>query len=284
MAWGLAGAFASAFVYGAAVILQAVAARRAHTATELDLGLFWRLVRSWRYDLALVFEGVGFLLSLAAIRTLPLFVVQAVVSSSLAWTAVLATLFLGVHLRVREWAAVGVVCGGLVLLAASAGAQAPSRVDYLGRALLLVAVGAVALIGAGVARATIGRGTAAAYALGLVAGLGFSASGIAARVLPTPAGLADVFTEPAVYALVLGGVLGLLLSAQAYQRGSVTVTTAAVTAVGTLVPSGIGVLLLGDHARAGETNLSAAGFGLTLAGALLLARLGEAPVVEEPGG
>jgi drug/metabolite transporter (DMT)-like permease len=269
MQWGLAGAFASAAVYGVATVLQALAVRRTERQVRLDPRLLLRLAHSRTYVLAMFCEAIGFGLSLAAIRTLPLFVVQAVVASSLAWTAVLAAVFLDTRLGLREWGAIAVVVTGLGLLASSAGDDGPSHVDFTARAALLGSVGAIFALGAAASR----RG-ASSFALGTIAGLGFSSSGIGARVLADPTSPLHVVTDPAFYALCLGGLVGLLVSAQAFQRGSVTVTTAAVTATSTLVPAGIGLALLGDHPSPGQGVTDAVGFCLTLAGALALAHHG----------
>ena len=94
MVAGLLGAFAAAFCYGVGSILQAVAARRTHSAEGLDPRLLIRLFGSWPYLLGLGLDGFAFLLSIAALRSLPLFVVQSIVASFLAVTAVLGAIFL----------------------------------------------------------------------------------------------------------------------------------------------------------------------------------------------
>ena len=64
------------------------AARQERTAEGLDPRLLLRLVKSWRYLLGLALDGFAFLLSIVALQTMPLFAVQAIVSSFLAITAV----------------------------------------------------------------------------------------------------------------------------------------------------------------------------------------------------
>src|SRR5665647_3083474 len=78
--------------------------------------------------------------SFLALRTLPLFVVQAGRASSLAVTAVLAVLVLRTRLKRVEIGAVVVVACGVVLLAAGAGTQRPVLVPLATRVGLLVAV------------------------------------------------------------------------------------------------------------------------------------------------
>src|SRR5690348_1391611 len=98
VSWGLAGACAAALAYGVATVLQAIGARQADRASGPDARLALRLMRSAPYVGGLLLDGIGFALSLAALRSQPLFTVQAIVSSSLAVTALLAVVVLQARL------------------------------------------------------------------------------------------------------------------------------------------------------------------------------------------
>ena len=184
---------------------------------------------------------------------LSLFTVQAVVASSLAVTALLAMLLLGMRPSRFEWSALAVRHGGLTLLALAAKAQSPTRLDDLDRWLLVISVTAVGGLAYFLAR----RRPAVAgttWALGALAGLMYGAAGIGARILRTPSTPWRLFIDPALYAMALAGVLGVLLYAMALQRGRVTVATAAVVVAETLVPAAIGITLLGDRPAPGRTR------------------------------
>lgn len=283
MHWGLVGAFLAAVLYGVGTILQTVGARHAARTQRVDVRLLWRLVHSLPFLAGLLCDGLGFLLSLAALRSLPLFVVQAIISSSLAVTALLAALLLHYRLARLEVGAVIVVSVGLALLAVAARSQRPAHVGLAGRMLLLVAVAGLAVVSAGAGRGTAphqpdGTGGARAtggWALAVLAGLAYGGAGIGARVLVAPRSLAGLVLDPASWALVLSGVLGVLLYATAVQRSSVTLVTGTVTVAETIVPAAVGVVLLGDRPRAGFVAVAVVGFLLTLGGALGLARYGE---------
>jgi uncharacterized membrane protein len=77
--------------------------------------------------------------------------------------------------------------------------------------------------------------------------------------------------------MALAGLLGLLLYAMALQRGTVTVVQSAVVVAETLMPAAVGITLLGDRPAPGRTSMAAVGFGLTVLGALALARYAEVP-------
>jgi drug/metabolite transporter (DMT)-like permease len=269
--FSLLGAIAAAVCFGVASVLQAVAARSAPAGSGVDPRLLVRMARQGPFVLGTCLDLLGFVAELAALRSLPLFVVQAAVAANLAVTAVVAVRVLRVRLAGREWLAVAAVCAGLAMLGLSSGREDPAGVGLRFRFVLL---GCVAVIGvAGVAAGRL-RGQARSAMLGLVAGLGFGFVAIGARVVTglSPLGL---LRDPAAYVIAAGGVVAFLFFATALQRGSVTTTTAAVVVAETVMPAVVGVVLLGDRTRHGLGWLAVAGFLLAVAGALALARFGE---------
>ena len=285
MVIGLVGAIAAALCYGLGSVLQAIAARRTTPAESLDPRLLLRLARSWQYVLGVGLDTLGFVLSLAAVRTLPLFVVQAIVASFLAVTAVVGAVVLKMQLRRADRIGLVVVICGLVLVGLSAaedGAAEVSSADQWGvlAASVVLVVGAVA--------AGRARGAAGAAVLGGVAGLGFGLTAIAARMLPGSLALDEIvgqvgtlLSSPATYALAIAGVLGMLTYSIALQRGSVTQATAPLVVGETVVPALVGILMLGDAPRQGWGWVAVTGFVLAVAGAVSLSRHGE--IAEEQG-
>jgi drug/metabolite transporter (DMT)-like permease len=277
MTWGLAGAFAAAIAYGVATILQAIGARRGGKTDDLDARLVRRLLRSSPYVCGVVLDAVGFGLAFAALHTLPLFTVQAVIASSLAVTALLAVAMLGARPSKLEWLALVAVTAGLTMLALSATDESGAVLDDLDRWLLVISVAVVGVFSYTVARRRRTPSSRDGWAFGTLAGLMYGAAAIGARILRTPSTPWRLFLDPALYAMALAGILGLLLYAMALQRGSVTVATSGVVVAETLVPAIVGITLLGDRPAAGHTGLAAFGFALTVAGAVALARYGEVP-------
>ena len=181
MVLGLLTALAAALCYGVGSIFQALAARSTEAVEGLDPRLMIRLLRSWRYLLGLGLDGLGFLLTLVAVRTLPLFVVQSIVASFLAVTAVLGAIFLKMTLTRQDKIALGVVVAGLALVGASAAEDTPVAVTDVERWGVLVTALALALAAVPLARIP---GVKGAAALGAIAGLAFGATSVATRMLP----------------------------------------------------------------------------------------------------
>ncbi|WP_328322067.1 hypothetical protein [Streptomyces sp. NBC_00388] len=269
-------ALGSAVCFGTASVLQAAAARASApgTGSGVDAALLLRALHQWRYIAGLGLDGLGFVLQIIALRTLPIYAVGAALAASLAVTAVVASRILGVRLSGTEWGAVAVVCAGLGMLGLASGAEGHTagtsslRWTMLGVALAVLLVGAVA-----------GRlkGRARALVLGLGSGVGFGVVEVAVRLIDS----VD-FTNPALYALLVGGGSAFLLLTSALQRGSVTTATAGMVLGETIGPALVGVVWLGDRTREGLAPLAVAGFAVAVAGALALARFGEAPAAPAP--
>ncbi|MFF0791963.1 hypothetical protein [Streptomyces spiralis] len=276
-------ALGAAVCFGTATVLQAVAARAAAEPDGAqggaqgggaDAALLLRALRQWRYLAGLALDGLGFLLQIAALRSLPIYAVGAALASSLAVTAVAAARLLRVRLSGTEWAAVGVVCAGLAMLGLASGTEGGRDGSTALKWAMLAAALAVLALG-GVAGRLPERGRA--LLLGLGAGLGFGVVEVTVRLIDS-LGPAALFTNPASYALALGGGAAFLLLTSALQRGSVTTATAGMVIGETIGPAAIGVVWLGDRTREGLSWLAVLGFAVAVAGALALARFGEAPV------
>src|SRR4051812_38609158 len=179
MILGLVAALAAAVAYGVGSVLQAVGSRRLATGVP-DARLLLRLLRSAPYLAGLALDAVGFVATVAALRGLPLFVVESAVASSVGVTALVAVRWLGARLLRPEWVALGALGAGLVLLAASAEAEGGQPLSRAGQWTVL-ALSVVVAAAAGLA--TRAPATRAAALLAATAGLGFAGVGIAARAL-----------------------------------------------------------------------------------------------------
>lgn len=272
-------ALGASVCFGTATVLQAMAARAADAGggdgggSAFAVTLLLRAVRQWRYLAGLALDGLGFLLQIAALRSIPIYAVGAALASSLAVTAVVSARLLKVRLSGSEWGAVAVVCAGMALLGIASGTEGdqegPAGLEYamLGTAL---AVLALALLGGRLPE----RGRA--LALGLGAGFGFGVVEVAVRLIDSLA-LPDLLVDPAAYALLVGGGAAFLSLTSALQRGSVTAATAGMVIGETIGPALVGVVWLGDRTREGLAWVAVLGFVVAVAGALALARFGEAP-------
>ncbi len=263
----LMGALLASVFFGVASVLQHASAARVPAGKAVDPRLLVRLGRQGPYLAGLALDALAFALSAWALRSLPLFIVQAVLASCLVVTAVVAAVTSREALTWAERRAIGGVVLGLVLLAVAASPEpaSPSRHP----AITLLLCGLPALL---IAAAFLDRRPSASWsgvAFGLLSGLAFGGFGIAARVLGAHQGSA-VIADPLVWAMIAYIAVGLLLYGTALQRGKVTSVTAAYVLTETLVPAVVGVGFLGDGARPGLAAVALGGFLLSTCSVLSL--------------
>jgi hypothetical protein len=267
MVVGLACALFAALGYGCASVLQGIAARRTESASGLDPGLMVRLAGSIPYVSGLGLDLAAFIASLVALRTLPLFLVQSAVASSVGVTAVVMAA-IGVRLGRRDIASLVVLGAGLLLLASSAQAESGTPLTLQVRWGLLASVVVLGAAGTFAARHT---GPSSAPLLAVLAGLAFTVVAVTARSLDVPNPIWHALADPGLWAILVLGGLGMLLFTTALQRGSVTSSTAVMFAVETVVPAAVGLAFLGDAIRPGFAVVAAVGFVLTISGTVALA-------------
>lgn len=273
MLLALTCAVGTMLAYGFATVFQSIGARRVTASDTLDVGLVVRLVRQGPYLAGLALDVVGVALTVVALRRLPLFVVQAAIAGSLAVTAVVASRVVDTRLTGREWQAIAAVGIGLILVASSAGSEAPPATSTVARLVLLGLVVVVVVAAFAAGRVPGNRG---AVLLGAMAGLGFGLGNTALRIIPDLAPRA-VVTNVATLVAVSGALLGVLAFATALQRGSTTVVTAVSVVSQTCFPALYEALVLGGRPRAGWWPVAVIGFVVTIAAAVALARFSEVP-------
>ncbi|GAA2107706.1 membrane protein [Kitasatospora saccharophila] len=284
MILGLVTAVAASACYGTGSVLQALGARRSARQEAADgtvtehggpsLASTAKAAVTWEFILGTVLDFIGFGLGALAARLLPLFLSQTIISANLVITAVLSVKLLGLRLRQLEWLSIGILCGALVLLAVAAGPEGGHEAARAFHWALLIG-SAVLVAGGSLVVRRLGSG--GAIVAGLLSGLGFGALGIGVRVLDgvQPFDLGALLADPALYAVLVGGLGGMYLHTVALQIGSVNGATAALVVGETVVPGAVGVLWLGDSSRDGLGWLAVLGFVLAVASAVGVAYFGE---------
>ncbi|MFJ8628010.1 hypothetical protein ACIRD3_34965 [Kitasatospora sp. NPDC093550] len=284
---GLVTAVAASACYGTGSVLQAVGSRRsareeaakgATTATTEhggpSLSSTAKAAVTWEFILGTVLDLVGFGLGALAARLLPLFLSQTIISANLVITALLSIKLLGIRLKQLEWASIGVLCSALVLLAVSAGPEGGHHADMSFHWWLLI-VTTVLLVGGSLVVRRMGAN--GAIVAGLLSGLGFGGLGVGVRILNgvDPFELGTLLSDPALYAILVGGLGGMYIHTVALQIGSVNGATAALVVGETVLPGAVGVLWLGDSSKPGLGWLGVVGFLLAVVSAVGVAYFGQ---------
>ncbi|MFE4972313.1 hypothetical protein ACFRAR_09345 [Kitasatospora sp. NPDC056651] len=284
---GLVTAVAASACYGTGSVLQAVGSRRsareeaakgATTSTTEhggpSLSSTAKAAVTWEFILGTVLDLIGFGLGALAARLLPLFLSQTIISANLVITAVLSIKLLGIRLKQLEWASIGVLCSALVLLAVSAGPEGGHHVAMSFHWALLIVITVLLAGGTLLVRR---MGANGAIVAGLLSGLGFGALGVGVRILNgiEPFALGQLLSDPALYAVLVGGLGGMYIHTVALQIGSVNGATAALVVGETVLPGAAGVLWLGDSSKSGLGWLGVVGFLLAVVSAVGVAYFGQ---------
>lgn len=261
-------AFATAVLYGVSAVIEDTGAKRVPTAGSGGRRSAVRAAISPLYLAGMAVSVVAWGSSLVALHSLPLFAVQAVSACAIG-VVVLITWARTGHTPSRfEGVLLFGMGAGLVALAVSAAGGHALHVGWRFRASIWLGVAAVVWLAVRASHVGGNRGSAL---LGVVSGLSDSGMALCARAINVdvhhPLALA---TDPLALALVPFAVIGVVAFAGALQRGAASAALACQLAVVTVVPSGLGLLLLGDRTRAGFVPLMVVGFVVTVSTLLVL--------------
>ncbi len=265
MVFAYAAAILCAVCYGLASVLQSIGARRVEASESIDARSLARIATQIPYLVGLGLDGTAWLLSLLALSRLPLFVVQAMVAGAIGFTVLFAALFQHLRPTGRQVAFILVLASGLLGLALSGAPEEARRTPPAYSWGMWAGVIVIAVIGAVAAKNM--RGDKAAAALGCLSGLAFGGTALCARALVADVSISDL-RDPLLWGMLAYGALGLIFFASALQRGSVTVATAWLFTAETVVPSIIGLTILGDSARPGFALIAAVSFVVTIVAAV----------------
>jgi drug/metabolite transporter (DMT)-like permease len=261
----------SALANGTGVILEKVGVDQQPKRLKLGGNFASRLARNKFYVGGLVLDIIGWVLTLVALRQLPLFLVQSIVASNIVVTALLDQIILGRKLSRTGYGLIGVILSGLFLLAYTAPPQTVSRnltdiYVWAGLVILLI-VGLMGLLAMQFSQRV------SAVALSVTAGFAFGSAAIAGRVLVGNVTLLGFLTSPLTYILAAGGTLGMVWFTIALRRSTATMVNALTLSVQTVVPAAFGIIVLGDKVRDGFELVMIIALGLSLVGSLALGAL-----------
>jgi hypothetical protein len=255
-------ALATAVFYGVSAVVEDTAAKRVHVSGSAVRRSAMRTALSPVYVFGMALSVVAWASSLLALHSLPLFAVQAMTASSIG-VVVLITWARTGHAPSRYEGALLIGMGvGLVALAVSAADGHALRTGWLFRTSVWVGVVVVVWVAVRVSRV---GGTRGGALLGGVSGLADGGLALSARAIHVEPGHPfRLLVDPLTLALIPFAIVGVVAFAGALQRGAASAALACQQAVVTVVPSAIGLVVLGDRARRGWLPLTIVAFVVTV--------------------
>jgi drug/metabolite transporter (DMT)-like permease len=240
---------AAVMLYGVGAVYQQVGAKQVPEQTEFDILMLAQLLRQPYYAIGIVCGLIGWMLSLIALRSLPLFLVQSALAASVAVTAVYASYHYHTKLPVSDRLAIGGLVVGIAILTAAAlpGPARSTDPDFI-TGLTIAPIGVILV--ASVILGSIKK-SQGARALAAVAGVCFSGAALGARAITLPDRAVLLFANPLAWAVLAYTLVGAITFAVSLQRGSAA-NTAAVSHAGEIsIPTILGITFLGEGVRPG---------------------------------
>ncbi len=259
----LAAAVGCAICNGSAVILEKVGVNEEKNT--------YKLVENFPYMMGILLDIVGWLLTLVAVKTLPLFLVQSIIAANIVITALLDQALLRRRLPKYGYRLIFLILVGLIVLAMTA-APTTTVIPISGLIQWTSVFGLLALGAIGLA---LSRRPAksTAVALAAIAGVSFGAVSIIGRLLITNIPIAQLFYNPLMWVLVAYSGLGMLMLTLGLRHATATTVNAVSVTFQTVAPTVIGLSLLGDTVRTGFWLMTIVALIVTLAASLTLASL-----------
>jgi drug/metabolite transporter (DMT)-like permease len=267
-------------------VLQRRAARTVPLADAMRFKLIIDLIRRpiWLGGVAALIAG--FLFQAAALSIGDLALVQPIVVAELPLTLVVAAVAFRTSLDRDAWIGAIAVSGGLaVLLIATAPRSGTAHSGMWAWLWACVAsVGAGALLVAAGLRTSGGR-RASLYGAAAGLGFGFTAALMKGALDRLSGGVEQVVTSWQLYLMVLTGIASFFLVQNALQSGSLVAAQPPISSCDPLVSVAYGVLLFGEHLRAGVWLLPAiVGGVIIILGSVALSRSPLATGAADDGG
>jgi drug/metabolite transporter (DMT)-like permease len=264
----LLAAFGVAIFNGIAAILEKIGAGQVKTATSPNPNLLWRLKGNTVYLFGIILDFLAWILTLYAVHTLPLFLVQPIIACSIIIT-ILIEYFLFKHkLGLKFIVSIIVILVGLVLLALVSTPEKVLATDHYIRWIIILTPLGLVVIGSVFCFI---QKKYSAFVLSVISGLGFGCVSIAGRMISLSHPYFHVLYNPLSWSIVGYGLSGILFFTIALQRARASVVNATMIASGTLLPIIIGLVFLGDHPKNNLWLVTSIGISLTFGGIIMIA-------------
>jgi drug/metabolite transporter (DMT)-like permease len=251
-------------------VCQRLGARNTQSS-GLDVWLVFRLARQpiWLAGIATMILGFAF--QLAALHYGPLALVQPILALELLFVFGYMAVLGSRGVQRRDWLAAAAMSAGLGLFlfaaSPSGGRQhAPGYLWVLAGLITLAVVVAGLAVAFGLRHRTSTTGSQRAAILGSVTGIawGFVAAVIKEFSSHLSGGVAGIFSNWAVYALIGAGAASLLLASHALAAGPLAASQPGFTILDPLAASLLGLFLFGEHFQAATPDLAFEALALAL--------------------
>jgi drug/metabolite transporter (DMT)-like permease len=253
----------AAFSNAVYVTTQHLASTTGRPAHASGLRLVASLLRSPLWLAGWIAAVGAFVFQAAALDHGQISIVQAILVTELVFGLVLRKVWIRQEIRAAAWVSAAVTCVGLAAFVLidqpQGGMPTPPRHDWV---VVLVVFGGAAAMMAVAARRGTPRRRAALYAAAAAIVWALVATFIkTATETLTESGVAAVFGDWPVYALLVGGILGVVLSQAALHVGPLSVSQPIMVILDPTASVALSIVLFQEHYTGGPTAVAGAAAG-----------------------
>jgi drug/metabolite transporter (DMT)-like permease len=263
----VAAAIAAALCNGVAAVPQKVSANKAKLIKSLDPSVLVKLLKQSPYLFGIILDILAGFLTLVAVHSLPLFIVQAVIASGVVITAFIERIVFRRKLPGQIYLATVLVLIGLSMLALASHNENAASISSSIQMFVGFFPFVLIILGAPFIKS---KSRFSSTALALLSGIGFGGVSVIGRIIIYPNPIWQVITMPLIYSLAAYAVIGMLFFTAALQRTLATSVNGLMVASQTIFPLSVGILLLGDTAKNNLWVLVYSGCLATVAGCMYI--------------
>lgn len=273
MLYGALAALGAGLLFAFGGVAQQRAAASRPSKESLSPKLIWSLAHDRLWLTGIAVATGSYALQALALALAPLAVVQPVLVSEVLFAIPISVKLHGCHLRVREWAGVGLVVAGLALAIVSAypreGSPLVAGTKWLPYLIGIAAATAVVIL---VGRRVGGTARASLFALAAALVMGVEAAAMSATAHLFEISPLTMFTSWQPYVMAVASLTEMMLLQSAFQAGPLAASMPVADSVEPLVAIGLGLVLFGERVRTAPLALAGAtgGIALLLTGVVLL--------------
>jgi drug/metabolite transporter (DMT)-like permease len=245
-------ALVSSLLYALASVLQHRAAFAQPQHTTMRIGLLTRLVRNPAWLLGVSFDGLAYALQFVALGHGTLVLVQPLLVCGLLFALPLGAWLAGGRMTAGDWwGAAALIVGLSVFLITASPGRGHAEVSNRDWILLFVVTGAA--VAGLVLAARRGSSRRRAVMLATAAAINYAVTAALTKAVAhlLAGGVLKLAESWEAYALVAGGLLGMLLAQSAFQAGALDASLPVLTVVDPVVSILIGAVLFGETVRSG---------------------------------
>ena len=233
-------------------------------------------------------QTVGYALYVVAIAGAPISMIAVMMQGGIGLFVLLSVVFLGERAQPREWAGIGAIIAGMVLLSLSLSAGEEQGAIDVAALLGLTAILIVLAAAPFTRRRLAEDGAAQAIGSGIAFGLGaLFTKAMTDRFLETASAqiALRIASDPWVYATIVANIAGIVMLQNSFHQARAIIAMPLSSALSNLVPIAGGMLAFGEGLPNDRvaSAMRIAAFALTVVASIMLAATEEKAAARDAG-